>query len=311
MKRKVLLLAGFVSFLVACGGASQSSAEISVDGLKNAKAIWQQTIGTLGESVLNGGVGVSSGAIFGVSTNSDKGTISIWGWDGKQFGFGSELSIMSDWCGNACTWGIDSAQVVDLTGEGDDDIFVSFHLNDPEGAVFSQVFGEWKALEFDLGLHAAQVDGMRIDAYHEPCLPSCADGGAIPISYTWNGRQFIGLAVDDFGNEFTPLIGPSCSTFTPNDYEPYKLCDKGEGIRYLQQVLQDSGLLYSTSNNPVDGYFGPETEYSVKVFQYQNQIAVDGIVEGQWYRDLIENYNLMNGYGDQIHKIEEGALATE
>jgi peptidoglycan hydrolase-like protein with peptidoglycan-binding domain len=48
----------------------------------------------------------------------------------------------------------------------------------------------------------------------------------------------------------------------------------------------------------VDGYFGPETEYSIKVYQYQNHLAVDGMVEGQWYHDLIENYNLLNGYGD-------------
>ena len=133
---------------------------------------------------------------------------------------------------------------------------------------------------------------------HEPCLPSCADGGAIPISYTWNGSRFIGTAVDDFGNKFTPLIGSSCSTFVSNDYEPYKKCDKGEGIRYLQQVLYDSGLLYSTSNKPVDGYFGPETEYSIKIYQYQNHLTVDGFVEGQWYHDLIENYNSMNGIGD-------------
>ena len=300
MKRIIVAFVGVSVILTSCGGSAANSpkSNTSIEELKEAKSIWLQTIGDHGESVQSGGVGVSDVAIFGVSANSDQGTISIWNWDGKQFGFGSTLSIMSDWCGDACTWGIDSAQVIDLTGEGDDDIFVSYHLNDSEGIVFSQVSGSWKAVDFDLGLHAAQVSGTKIEAYHEPCLPSCADGGAIPISYTWNGSQFIGSAVDDYGNKFTPLIGPSCSTFTPNDYEPYKVCDKGDGIRYLQQVLQDLGLHYSTSNNPVDGYFGPETEYSIKIFQYQNQIAVDGVVEGQWYREFIENYNLMNGYGD-------------
>ena len=300
MKRIIVALVGVMVILASCGGSGADSpkSNISIEELKEAKSIWLQTIGELGESVQSGGVGVSDVAIFGVSANSDQGTISIWIWDGKQFAFGSSLSIMSDWCGDACTWGIDSAQVIDLTGEGDDDIFVSYHLNDSEGIVFSQVAGSWKAVDFDLGLHAAQVSGTKIVAYHEPCLPSCADGGAIPISYTWNGSQFIGSAMDDYGNRFTPLIGPSCSTFTPNDYEPYKVCDKGDGIRYLQQVLQDLGLLYSTSNNPVDGYFGPETEYSIKIFQYQNQIAVDGMVEGQWYHELIENYNLLNGNGE-------------
>jgi peptidoglycan hydrolase-like protein with peptidoglycan-binding domain len=62
-------------------------------------------------------------------------------------------------------------------------------------------------------------------------------------------------------------------------------------------VLYESGLLYTTSNNPTDGYFGPETEYSIKVYQYANQLKVDGVVEGQWYRELIENYNLVNGIG--------------
>ena len=300
MKLIKIALVGMTLLLTSCGrgGVDSAKSNFTIDELKEAKSIWLQTIGELGESVQSGGVGVSDGAIIGVSANSDKGTISIWIWDGKQFGFGSDLSIMSDWCGNACTWGIDSAQVIDLTGEGDDDIFVSYHLNDPEGIVFSLVSGLWKEADFDLGLHAAQVAGTKVEAYHEPCLPSCADGGAIPISYSWNGTQFIGSAVDDYGNKFTPLVGPSCSTFTRNDYEPFKVCDKGEGIRYLQQVLQDSGLLYSTSNNPVDGYFGPETEYSIKVYQYQNHLAVDGTVEGQWYHDLIENYNLLNGNGN-------------
>ena len=303
------VLAGVVAVLVSCGGGSGTSsksevspvttvAAVTVADLAIAKTSFLQTIGSLGESVLNGGVGVSGGTIFGISANSDKGTISIWEWDGKQFGYGTELTLMDNWCGNSCTYGIDNLQIVDLTGEGDDDIFVDYHLNDGESQVFSQVLGSWKSLNFDLGTHASKVVGTNVEAYHEPCMPSCFDGGAILITYSWNGTEFAGSAEDDFGNTFTLIIPPTCAVFIPNDYEePFKLCDKGEAIRYLQQVLQDSGLLYSSSSNPVDGYFGPETEYSIKVYQYQNHLTVDGMVEGQWYHDLIENYNLVNGIG--------------
>ena len=298
MRAKIWFLTSLAVVVASCGSAVTNEATsdtsivaITVEDLAIAKTSFQQTIGSLGASVLNGGVGVSGGNIFGISANSDKGTISIWEWDENQFGYGAELALMDDWCGT-CTWGIDNLQIVDLTGEGNDDIFVDYHLNDTESQVFSQVLGSWKSLEFDLIPRGSKVVGTNVVAYHEPCLPSCSDGGAIAITYTWNGTKFESHAEDDFGNRFTLTIPPTCAVFTPTEYEPYKLCDKSDGIRYLQQVLYESGLLYSTSSNPVDGYFGPETEYSVKVYQYQNLLIVDGVVEGQWYRDLIENYNL-------------------
>ena len=305
MRTKIVILVSLAMVVASCGGAATteatsdtSIATITVEDLAIAKNTFAETIASLGESVLSGGVGVSDGAIFGVSANSDKGTISIWDWDGSQFGYGTELALMEEWCGSECTWGIDNLQIADLTGEGSDDIFVDYHLNDPESQVFSQVSSSWSSLKFDLGTLGAEIIGTGVVAYHQPCLPSCAEGQSIKISYSWNGSIFESHSVDDFGNKFSLLIGPTCSVFSPNDFEPYKLCDKGNGIRYLQQVLFDNGLLYSTSNKPTDGYFGPETEYSIKVYQYTNQIPVDGVVEGQWYRDLIENYNIANGIGD-------------
>ena len=290
MKRTALWITLSTIVLISCGRILDSaSSGSSLGELKTAKSTWRETIGALGESVMNGGIGVSGGEIFGVSANSDKGTVSIWTWDGKKFGFGTELHILDDWCGNDCTWGIDSSQILDLTGEGDDDIFVSFHLNDPDGVVFSQVSGTWKAAEFDLGLHGAEVARSQVFAYHEPCLPSCADGGAIPITYEWDGNRFIGWAVDYLGNKFTPLIGAPCTNYEFADVEPYKKCDQSEDIRALQRVLHDAGLLFSTSDDPVNGLFGPDTEYSVKIFQYQNELPVDGFVEGQWFHDLVQD----------------------
>lgn len=286
--------------LVSCGGTPNpnSASSISAEELNAANSNFAMTIDSLGEPAISGGTGISNGAIFGVSANSNKGVISVWNWDGSQFVFGADLILIDDWCGDECTWGIDSIQLVDLTGEGDDDIYTGYHLNDPEGQVFSQVSGSWKSLNFDLGLHASEIVGTSITAYHEPCLPSCADGGAIPISYSWNGSEFTGSAVDDFGNQFSLNLSPKCSSFAVKEFEPYKLCDRGDGIRDFQQVLYEYGLLYYLAGNPVDGYFGPDTEYSIKVYQFQNHLPVDGLVEGQWYHELIENYNLINGMGD-------------
>ena len=300
MRLKKYLLVCFLITLVSCGGifGSSSSSGVTDNDLVAARSNFQNTVGTVGKGTLNGGVGVSGGSIFGVSADPENGTISVWNLVENTFTKVNELLLLDEWCGSPCTWGIDSIKIVDLTGEGNDDIYVDYHLNDPEGQVFSQVSGSWISLKFDLGLHASSVSGSSITAYHEPCLPSCADGGAIPIFYSWDGSEFKSFAVDDFGNQFFLNSSPKCSSFTVTEFEPYKLCDRGDGIRYFQQVLYEYGLLYYSTGNPVDGYFGPDTEYSIKVYQFRNHIPVDGIVEGQWYHDLIENYNGLNGYGE-------------
>ena len=106
-----------------------------------------------------------------------------------------------------------------------------------------------------------------------------------------------GTSTDFEGNTFTLKLSPGCDAFTPREYEPFGLCDKGQSIRYLQQILHDWGILQSSNGNPVDGYFGPETEYAVKVAQYMADAPVTGVAEGQWYYETVETYNLLNGLG--------------
>jgi len=304
MSSKRWMVLGSITLLVSCGGGSGTSSNsevspestavaITMEDLVTAKTIWQQTNGSLATTVLNGGVGVSGGNIFGVLANSESGKISIWNWDMKQFLAGPELAIEDILRVDECC-GIDNVQLVDLTGDSNDDIFVDYHLNNFAGKAFSQVSGIWKSLTFDGydTLDSPHLSGTVVSDISRTCLPSCAGGPKIPITYKWNGTEFVGSAEDDFGNKFTLMKSPTCAAYTPSDYGPYKLCDKGPGIRDLQEVLYESGLLYSSSSKPVDGYFGPETEYSIKVYQYQNHLTVDGIVEGQWYHELIESYYL-------------------
>ena len=311
-----LLLALSTIASVACSSTSESQSSlpvtevansapvtevpsvITIEDLANAKSVWQETVESLGPSIINGGVGISDGTIFGVVADSYAGTVSIWNWDTDQFVATPELAVEDRW--NADSWGIDNVQIVDLTGDNNDDVFVDYHLNDYVGKAFSQMSGSWNSLTFDGYdvLNSPSLSGSIITSYELTCLPSCADGPAIPLTYSWKGSEFNGSAVDAFGNTFMMTVTQSCSDFTQKDYEPYKLCDKGEGIRYLQQVLYDNGLLLRLSDEPVDGYFGAATEYSIKAYQFANDLPVTGTVEGQWYHDLIEGYNMMSGIGD-------------
>ena len=293
-------------FLVACSrGASSSqgteavppsTADVSSTDLTTARETWQEANGAL-DRRLSGGVGVSNGAIFGVLVDQLSGEVLIWNWYNSAFTPGPIFLLDEPW--DSMFYGADDVQILDLNDDGNDDIFVKYHLNDFVGQVFSQVVGAWNPVNFDgfAQIESPDLSGATIHAYEKPCLPSCAEGGSIELAYSWNGSGFVGEAKDEFGNTFTLTIGPTCSVFIKNETEPYKMCDKGDAIRYLQQVLHDSDLLRTSSSNPVDGHFGPETEYSVKVFQYANHLPVTGKVDGQWYHDLIENYNLVNGIG--------------
>ena len=260
--------------------------------------LWQQTIASFGSSLINGGVGVSDGKIFGVMADSYAGTISIWNWDTNQFVVVAELTVEDGWTSDF--WGIDNVQVIDLNSDSNDDIFVEYHLNDYVGKVFSQTTGSWNTVTFDgyEVLNSPNLSGSIITSYELTCLPSCAEGPAIPITYSWNGSEFSGTATDAFGDTFTMAFSPICQEWIQNEIEPFKLCDTGEAIRYLQQILQDTSLLLFPSDNPVYGDFGPETEYSVKAYQFALGLPVTGTVEGQWYHDIIEGYNMSIGISD-------------
>lgn len=308
-----LRVATFVaSFLViaACGGGTsstpsdssviptnstpQTDAPTLLAELSAAREVWRTTNSSNDQTIFDGGVGISKGGIFGALVDASSGKITIWNWNKTDFATGQEFLILDPW--DPFIY-LEDVQMLDLTGDGLDDLFVQYAPNHSEAKAFSDFDGSWKQLTFD-GYESAYngaLKGTTVNGIEKTCLPDCATGAYIPVDYTWDGAEFKGDSVDSFGNHFTMTIGPTCTVFTAKKYEPYKMCDKGQAIKDFQQALADQYLLY---DGLVDSYFGPKLEYSVKSFQYANNLPVTGTIEGQWYHDFIETYNLNNGIGD-------------
>ena len=67
---------------------------------------------------------------------------------------------------------------------------------------------------------------------------------------------------------------PLCDDYTFNDQYPLALCDEGPAVRIAQEALR----LSVDPNLVADGYFGPDTETAVQLFQLQNGLEADGLI---------------------------------
>ena len=71
----------------------------------------------------------------------------------------------------------------------------------------------------------------------------------------------------------TTPASDDCPTYNENEELPLVLCDTGTMVTELQQALADAGL-----DVVVDGFFGPQTESAVQIYQANNNLEVDGLV---------------------------------
>lgn len=71
-----------------------------------------------------------------------------------------------------------------------------------------------------------------------------------------------------------PVAAAACARYTNAADLPMRLCSSGELVRALQQRLNRA----NPQQIAVDGYFGPATDASVREFQRNNGLEVDGIV---------------------------------
>jgi peptidoglycan hydrolase-like protein with peptidoglycan-binding domain len=90
---------------------------------------------------------------------------------------------------------------------------------------------------------------------------------------------------DDDGERTDP--GPASST-VPGTIDPALVLergDEGEEVREIQRWLRDSGTDPDLRD---DGLFGPLTDRAVRMFEDNNELAVDGrlVIEGDEWRQL-------------------------
>ena len=122
---------------------------------------------------------------------------------------------------------------------------------------------------------------------------TCEGGGSTPL-WVINDCASGDLPLDqcdDFPHpdrDGNSGAGPVCPTYEYRSAEPYYLCTQGSGVETLQRALVFCGYMSGTA----DGYFGPGTDAAVRVLQGDYGVAQDGIVQGAWYREFIETYNL-------------------
>ena len=62
--------------------------------------------------------------------------------------------------------------------------------------------------------------------------------------------------------------------------------DKGEAVRFLQQLLLGYGDITGYTNDSFDADFGPETERAVKAFKNSRDLNDDGVVDRDTWTEL-------------------------
>ena len=109
-------------------------------------------------------------------------------------------------------------------------------------------------------------------------------------SATSSSRQTSANVTNIEERKFSQTNSRRCAAFVERTSTPYKLCDKGSGIRQLQQILYENGLLVPEDNNPVDGYFGSATENAVKAYQSRSGLPATGIVDATLNRKILDDF---------------------
>lgn len=74
-----------------------------------------------------------------------------------------------------------------------------------------------------------------------------------------------------------------CAAFAENDQYPIEGCDTGPAVRVVQAYLRGHDAWIAS----VDGYFGRNTDYALRIFQSENGRRVDGVVGPRTWASLV------------------------
>ena len=265
------------------------------DQLSAIRHSWTTFAATLpAGTVASAELGTVGGQFIAASGSDNPFSVTVWTSKGGTWVDTATLTPTQTALGT----GFVEVHTVDLTGDGNDEIFFNYYPgNDELGEVYQFTGLAWNLVGSDVALH---LNGQRLTGTTNFCVPYCANGVNVPYNFVWNGTGFDEQTVDLSGNPIQIVETHGCpSGLRYNAFPPLKLCDKGPLVKALQAALNAGGLLYSSGQNGplVDGAFGPDTSTSIRLYQFANGLQVNGVADGQWYYDLIENYNLSSGHG--------------
>jgi hypothetical protein len=119
-------------------------------------------------------------------------------------------------------------------------------------------------LPFSIIVQGADTSGVSTSV--GTCTPTCAE----------DQRQEIHWRLDKSGSWILRPDAPAepgCPSYTFEGPLPLKLCDRGGGVWWVQQVLADRG--YDVTP---DEQYGPTTKSAVMAFQQDAGLTVDGVV---------------------------------
>ena len=105
------------------------------------------------------------------------------------------------------------------------------------------------------------------------------------LVYSWVGDILEG--VDATGSQTKSLPKPWCSVYEFKWTLPIKRCDKGQPVQMIQESLNAIGYELIA-----DEFFGNGTKFSIKYFQWSNELKITGEVDIETWRLLFKDAQL-------------------
>jgi hypothetical protein len=223
--------------------------------------------------------GPSLGTNPPTGVRSDGRRAEVLTWDGQVWNAAGPLEFRQS------PDRIETLTMVDVTGDGVDDVIASMWLGqDVYGDVFVFDGGRYRVVEVDNSANPMlapgeipnpQLAGGSLTGFAETCEPSCATGGLLTVTYAWAGDRLRSSA-------------GVCSDYRAvPEYTDMAVCTKGGTIAQLQEAL----IYFGYMRGPADGYFGPGTRAGVVAYQREVGMFESGWITISDAIALIEYYH--------------------
>jgi hypothetical protein len=255
--------------------------------LEQAESEWDELTQSLGSLAVVSGVALVGDQLRAASFASEVDNwspVTIWAFDGR---WDAEDKVL--W-GDSYFSNVTGLVLQDFTGDSSGELVVSFCPNGCFGTIHRFVEGGWVLSADEEGLQV--IDGRLVSSEKEICNPYCDEFTTTLFEIVWDGENFTRIGTGEVAA--TPAV--TCDRYIQRDNPPYSLCDKADGVWFLQRAL----IFFDYLDGEPDGYFGPKTDRAVRAAQRDAQVPVNGIAEGRWFANLLETYREINDYMDYV-----------